>query len=295
LSAIIRLNFTFPAMATILVAAMLSLILTIELRKERPFKIVATEEMWFDLKFILRLVVLVGAIIMTPIVCFPAFAQEVSLYGGTNFVWLGFAAVGLASLPISRMIDLAFRTVEDFEWSPPSIIRGAINIVFLVGVGLLVQRYTSYALINRAQASMVYARYATNPHQSLEALRAFATGTFMTNINVPTVYFFTQRPGFGVCGIESVDGNGAADFSKCKIAFMKHKERYFGTRPDYFFRFKLPGYFPGFADCAPWGTNIAEVQENRGSMNCFEAQAIRLNRLFPVVFDNSLVSVYLRK
>jgi hypothetical protein len=73
---------------------------------------------------------------------------------------------------------------------------------------------------------------------------------------------------------------------------MRNAKRYFDQRPQYFFYFKLPQYFPGFADCSPNGTALPEVQQGRAPARCFDIQGERLRKNFQIVFNNDLVTVY---
>jgi hypothetical protein len=114
----------------------------------------------------------------------------------------------------------------------------------------------------------------------------------MTNINTPTVYFYVQRPGFGVCGLSSIGDDGTINLDGCKIAFMRNKEKYAARRPSFFFQFRRSGYFPGFADCMPAGTLMPELQQGRAPAGCFAMQDDRLKRNYPAVFSNTLFTVY---
>jgi hypothetical protein len=280
LSAVIGLNIYHPLMAQLLFSALASILLTLSFGRN-GLEIKTTPATFRDVKFIASTVILALGIILTPIILFPAFAQEVSLYGGTNFVWLGLLLICLAALPLTRLIDFVS-------------LRNAMPLAMALWacIAVLAIAQTRKAIAAMPTPSHVKARYTTNPHVQLEILRQFSDGPFMTNINVPTPYFYTRQRGFGVCGLDSVSETGTIDLRVCKSAFIRGKERYYGTRPAYFFRFKLPQYFPGFSDCAPRGTNIEEVQAARGLKNCFALQAERLDNLFKVIIDNPLVAVY---
>ena len=73
---------------TFYAAAATSLLLTIKGRIQTQKKVVrfaATAETIRDFKFILKMLFFIVALIIAPIVIFPAFAQEVNLNGGTNY------------------------------------------------------------------------------------------------------------------------------------------------------------------------------------------------------------------
>lgn len=278
LGAVIWLNLRHPLLPAFMFTATAATLLTLSFHGKafRP-----TPATFADFGFVARITAFCAGVIITPIAVFPAFAQEVNLYGGTNFVWLGLLLIALGALPLTRLVQ---------EIRPQG--AAPLRIALSASLAVLVAAETRAAFAAMPRAADVRARYANNPHTDLEILRRFADAPFMTNINVPTPYFYTRQRGFGVCGLNSVGEGGDIDLRDCKSAFMRGKERYYGTRPAYFFYFKLPGYFPGFADCAPWGTNIAAVQEARGGQICFTRQNERLATLYPILADSMLLTVY---
>ena len=301
---VIRSNLYFDGLKYFLCAAAASLLLTIRVRTQTQKKVVrfdATAETIRDSKFILKMLFFIFAIIITPIVIFPAFAQEVNLNGGTNYIWLGFLCVALASLAATRLIVAAlpeiptiviwWRTRSVF-FKIPSILQIAAIGVFVCASALLVAKIPNAIGKTTSLFGSIRSRYAQNPNVELEQLRNFASAPFMTNINAPTVYFFTGSVGFGVCGLDSIADNGHLNLDGCKIALVRDRSLYARTRPSYFFFFKVPPYFPGFADCGPPAFILPAEQQLRGPAGCFEIQRSRLDKNFLKVLDTNLFSVY---
>jgi hypothetical protein len=305
LKAVVGANFQFSGLIPLLLAACASLFLTVTAKIERngSAKIVADSGLKEHATWLAKLVTLIVCIILTPILLFPAFSQEVSLYGGTNFVWLGLLAISLAAFTTSRLLGPLALIVysrpqrQAFTFTTPKTRPEIIRTVAFFGVWIVVlslfgsEMKDAYVRLSGTKSELL-SRYSVNPHKQLEPLRLFDSGTFMTNINVPTVYFFTGRPGFGVCGLNSIGESGDLHLAGCKIAFMRNAKRYFDQHAQYFFYFKLPQYFPGFADCSPNGTVLAEVQQGRAPARCFDIQGERLRKNFQIVFNNDLVTVY---
>jgi hypothetical protein len=254
-----------------------------------------------DFKFFLKMFFFIVAIIITPIVLFPAFAQEVNLNGATNFIWLGFLCVALASLAATRLIVAAFPAIptiliwwrtRSIFFKIPSILQIAAIGVFVCASALLVAKIPNAIGKTTNLFASIHSRYAQNPNVELEQLRNFAAAPFMTNINVPTVYFYTSSVGFGVCGLDSIADNGHLNLDGCKIALVRDRSLYDRTRPSYFFFFNVPPYFPGFADCGPPAFILPAEQQLRAPAGCFEIQRSRLDKNFLKVLDTNLFSVY---
>ena len=134
----------------------------------------------------------------------------------------------------------------------------------------------------------VYYRYTNNRYDGLTALEQYRGEEFMTNINTPTVGFFTKSPGFGVCGPEAVSASGAVDAKKCKVDFNRHHDAEHAS-PRYFFYFWRPDLFPGFADAMPSGT-ITDV--DRDGNRLLRQLHDNLDANFERVASNSLFHVY---
>jgi hypothetical protein len=304
---VIRSNLYFDGLKYFLLAAATSLLLTIRGRiqtQKKVVRFVPTAETIRDFKFILKMLFFIVALIITPIVIFPAFAQEVNLNGGTNFIWLGFLCIALASLAATRLIVTAlpampaiptiliwWRTRSVF-FKIPSILQVAAIGVFVCASVLLVAKIPHAIGRTAGLFASIHSRYKQNPNVELEQLRKFASAPFMTNINVPTVYFFTGSAGFGVCGLDSIADKGNLNLDGCKIALVRDRSLYAHTRPSYFFFFKVPPYFPGFADCGPPAFILPAEQQLRAPAGCFEIQRSRLDKNFLKVLDTNLYSVY---
>ena len=301
---VIKSNFYFDGLQNFLIAAVISLLLTIKVRTQNQKNVVCfapTAETMWDFKFILKMLFFVIAVIITPIVIFPAFAQEVNLNGGTNYIWLGFLCIALASLAATRLIMATlpaiptiliwWRTRSVF-FKIPSILQIAAIAVFVCATALLVAKIPIAIGKTAHLFASIRSRYAQNPNVELEQLRNFASAPFMTNINVPTVYFYTSSVGFGVCGLDSIADNGHLNSDGCKIALVRDRSVYARTRPSYFFFFKVPPYFPGFADCGPPAFILPAEQQLRAPAGCFDIQRSRLDKNFLRVLDTNLFSVY---
>jgi hypothetical protein len=127
------------------------------------------------------------------------------------------------------------------------------------------------------------------PYSQLVALQQFAGELYMTNINTPTVGFFTQEAGFGICGLESIGAQGKIDTSQCKVAFMRQHDYYAQQTPRYMFFFRSPEFFPGFADCLPSETLFAS---ERAGEHCLDVMHQRLTEQFPKIYENALFEVF---
>ena len=197
----------------------------------------------------------------------------------------------MTALPEIPTILIWWRTRSVF-FKIPSILQIAAIGVFVCASALLVAKIPNAIGKTTSLFASIRSRYAQNPNVELEQLRNFASAPFMTNINVPTVYFFTGSVGFGVCGLDSIADNGHLNLDGCKIALVRDRSLYARTRPSYFFFFKVPPYFPGFADCGPPAFILPAEQQLRGSAGCFEIQRSRLDKNFLKVLDTNLFSVY---
>jgi hypothetical protein len=254
-----------------------------------------------DARYLLRLSVWAMGTVIAPVILFPAFGQEVNLVGIANSVWMGIFAAAAVSLAATRAVQPLWSLARGWRpvrskvgvhrpWAASQLATLTLAVVVLVAIGnaLLIQIRQRNSNID----AIVPLYTAGNQNLLLEPLRNFSEGYFMTNINTPTIYFYVERPGFGVCGLNSIGESGEIDLDDCKIAFMRDRKRYGASRPSYFFQFSAPGYFPGFADCMPTGTLMAELQEGRAPAACFAMQEGRLRKHYPAVFKNALFAVY---
>lgn len=271
-----------------------------------------------DLRYLIRLLIWSMGTVVAPIVLFPAFAQEVNLFGIANMIWMGVAAISIASLLITRyghacrqLLASSFdrerlgTKLREF-WSghePPKALRLAVPFAHIENPIRLASSVTVllcvfFLLLDGALTAARYRfqdiqnianTYEKNSNENLEPLRSFDKGLFMTNINTPTLYFFLRQPGFGVCGLQSVGDDGSLDLSDCKISFMRQAQKYAQERPLYFFLFHPGQYFPGFADCLPKQVLIGQ---DRGPKNCVEQQEQRLEKNYQRIFENDIFSVF---
>jgi hypothetical protein len=311
-------NATFASAGTLLLAAGLATATTFELRTRN--KEVVTLAIGpsgiADIRYLVSLGLWALGSTVAPVILFPAFAQEVSQLGLTSQIWMTIFAAGLTMTAMSR-VTLVFKAfvkvfprslwpsvrlstdtaalsimwAEVYQWGKCHPGKVAALTAALISSWLLVDGLTFAARTRHGELVAVADIYASNPGRSLEALRDFRDGYFMTNINTPTVYFYVRQPGFGVCGLDSVRENGKIDLEQCKIAFMRNASRYAASAPSYFFFFRQPRYFPGFADCLPSNTIFGQ-QELASGANCLPQQEDRLRKSYARVFDSDVFSVF---
>ena len=174
-------------------------------------------------------------------------------------------------------------------WRPPAAehrtaLAGRLTIFLLaVGVATAVGRTELHAL-----KEMVKQTRAPNVVEQLAGLKKYSGELFMTNINLPTVAFFSEAPGFGVCELETVAADGTLHDKRCKVAYMRRLEYWQKQPPQYFFFFWHPHVFPGFSDCFP--ADFLPVQP--GTEDCLPRLKRRLADHFPLIERNSLYEVY---
>jgi hypothetical protein len=309
LRSVVWTNIDFPGFVSIVVAVVLCLGLSLRVRPKPGGRLPAAAGLTRigrgDARYLLRLTVWAMGTVLAPVILFPAFGQEVNLYGIANSVWMGVFAIGAASLVAARAFaplwSLARRrwlvrrgdVRAGLQFWPRRIRRALVASLAVLAVVVLGNAVLAQVRQRQANVTGLVPLYTQgNINTQLEPLRTFSQGFFMTNINTPTVYFYVQRPGFGVCGLSSIGDDGAIRLDGCKIAFMRNKDKYLASRPAFFFQFRRSGYFPGFADCMPSGTLMAQMQEARAPAGCFEMQEDRLRKNYSAVFSNTLFTVY---
>lgn len=128
-----------------------------------------------------------------------------------------------------------------------------------------------------------------NDLEPLVSLQQYKGQLFMTNINVPSIGYFAESPGYGVCGRDSIRLNGELERVDCKVAQMRRQEYWSAQRPEYFFYFKQGRVFPGFATCWPRDAFIGIA---RGGAGCNEELGERLAAQYKAVASNVLFDVY---
>jgi uncharacterized membrane protein len=240
----------------------------------------------------------VGGVLLTPIVLFPALAQDMTLNGLVHSYFLAIPFLG-ATLWVAkaalvrargslRGIEMLLkgRTVQT-RWRAQAVLLACAALLTALGVSRMGKSQAATA------AQIVEAYTAENPADSfryLDELRRFNDGTFMTNINTPLVGFLTEQPGFGVCGLDSIDESGTPIVALCRIAMMRGYAKYLSVRPRYFFFFSSAGFFPGFATCSPLPGR--DTRSGLASEECHRRQRERLDQLFPVRFESVEVTVY---
>ena len=168
------------------------------------------------------------------------------------------------------------------------ILLGATIRAFLILVALM----AAVSAVARAtlEVKQILNR-ATEPNElaPLVSLQAYKGRLFMTNINVPSIGFFTESPGYGVCGRDSVGIDGALTVTECKIQQMRRNEYWLTQRPEHFIYFKKGRVFPGFATCWPHGAYLGIL---RGGAGCNEELGERLAAHYKISASNDLFDVY---
>jgi hypothetical protein len=163
-----------------------------------------------------------------------------------------------------------------------------INIIFVYQ--FIVEQYT-FTIRKTEYVDQVLSKSEKklNLDASLLEIKRFNGQLFMTNINIPTVGFLVQYPGYGVCDPDSISDSGDVKISECGTDFIKSTDRItLSQQPRYFFYFTTPGLFPGFASCMPSSTMIGA----RGGSGCMKLMYRRLSDNYEQVFSNKIVSVF---
>ncbi|MBK8065030.1 MAG: hypothetical protein IPK29_14020 [Betaproteobacteria bacterium] len=172
--------------------------------------------------------------------------------------------------------------------SKKSRLPGAVRMLaFVLGASTL-----SAIVVGVATDGLSLYREARTPSylEPLSDLKKFKGKLFMTNINLPTVGFFVEGPGYGVCGLEAVGSNGTLDSKECKISFVRRVEHWQSQQPELFFFFWSPRVFPGFSDCMPVSSKLPDSSD--AQMTCIGKLRHRLESRFPRILSNSLFEVY---
>jgi hypothetical protein len=223
-----------------------------------------------------------------PLCLFPAFAQEVSLYGnGTNLFFLAIAATAVVLFAV-RSLSEGFSE----QWNVPVpharlLLQGVISVLLVASL-LFVAALSAKTHVNSVKA--VIAATAENRYRLLSELRnRFAGQTFMTNINVTTVGFLLQERGWGVCGPQSVSETGRIDPIGCHSSYVRRPQNVLPSSPRYFFFFWSGELFPGFSDCLP---SAYFPGDQRGGDSCIADLYNRLSSRFRPIYENKLVIVF---
>lgn len=256
---------------------------------------------------LLKVTVWVVGTMMTPVVLFPAFAQDMSLSGLVNsyFLAIPFLIIFLwvSGNFISHYLVGNQRSLKSLVFGKTLNIRakfGGIRLAWQGGLAFLVIIMLLPALFLLARDRVHHLREYRNNYvkkdinesfRYLEEIRRYSDGLFMTNVNTPIVGFLTKQPGFGGCGLKSIASDGP-DLERCKIALMRNADKYRQERPKYFFFFTEEFWaFPGFATCRPLGKKLDAESKLLGG-DCHNALAKALNDRFPAVYTAKEVIVY---
>lgn len=168
------------------------------------------------------------------------------------------------------------------------VVLGGVVRAFLILAALL----TTIAIVTRDTQEL--ARILNKAGEPVDlaplvSLRAYKGQLFMTNINVPSIGYFAESPGYGVCGRNAVGTDGTLKVKECKIQQMRRTEYWLSQRPAHFIYFKQGRVFPGFATCWPKGAYLGVL---RGGSGCNEELGERLAANFRMVASNHLFDVY---
>lgn len=236
-----------------------------------------------------KVAVWIAGTVTLPLMMFPAFAQEVSLYGsGTSLYFVGMGATAVLLYALRKIVQLrplwpGYPGKFGSKW----LFASCLWIGLIVAFALSVEQVAS---VHVEKFAGVIPAYRQNRYARLEDLRRYFAGQLtMTNINAVTVGFLTQEAGFGVCGPEAVPDRGSIDPQKCYVAFMRRHDHYAKVRPRYFVFFWSRDLFPGFADCLPSGILLGQ---ERGGDSCVAVMHRRLSERFQRVFDNGVFEVF---
>jgi hypothetical protein len=313
-------NFKLPQRRRCLAVAALGLMLCLRLRLDRSGSPVfrLSRPGRGAARYFTRLWLWIAATVVTPILLFPAFAQEVNLRGsGANHFYLTLGLYALVAFgvrqvfvrwPIAQVRVLwaskaatarvrhCFHLLAPFRRygeRGPAVAAAAAGAAALALCACLLAAATGLLggalAIERDALRDILGKWRNNHYADLQDLKRFAGELYVTNINTPTVGFFTEAPGYGVCGPETITADGAVDKTQCKIAFMRRADLHDQQPPRYFFYFWSKELFPGFADVLPSGTLCGE---NRGGDELIEQMQDRLDTHFAMIYENRLFRVY---
>lgn len=257
--------------------------------------------------WLMRTAILVGLPVLVPILLFPAFAQEVNLRGsGANSFFLAILGCAALSVTVGEIWRKALKVSSISIVDSALVLQLRKKILILdgsLGMGALVPGITQllkvmlsifltfcllYIVYFLSSVRLIdYINVARDHYRSkvyhVESLREFKGKMFMTNINVPTIGFLVEYPGFGVCGPESISPQGKVDTTSCKIAFVKRHAYWKEQKPEIFVFFRDQSFFPGFAQCTPNGNVLSK---------CLEVFEFKLRKNFNVKKENDLFTVF---
>lgn len=303
----VRDNFAVFGFKTLVVVCAIAILATVTVivKGAKEIVFVPSDRTKAAGKRFLGLLTSVTVAVLTPMVLFPAFAQEVSLKGsGANGYFL--AIFALAATAFAAQQAAAYFSLEQttlvlrVHTTPPD--RGAMlmtgagtatpvfhaTLAFLLGL-MLVYLLLTIARQRLVEYVQVVDSYRTSTVHHLEKLTDYRNRIFMTNVNLPVVGFLVEYPGFGVCSPKSVTIDGMINVSSCKVSFVRRVEYWRSRAPDVFVFFKDRRFFPAFADCLPTSGAPSSGRDPESCMREFES---RLARLFNVLQDNELFTVF---
>mgnify|MGYP000224069408 CR=1 FL=1 len=246
--------------------------------------------------------------VLIPILLFPAFAQEVNLYGfRANLLFLGVTVTLVVSLAVREIAiaislaipDARIAAISGFyrrhlaDWVSYSAAGQLVltRCVLALALGFFLIHFAwvnAVALRDGTRQVISVATAAEPAWDNLERLREFQ-GLFMTNINVPLVGLLTGSPGYGVCGPRSIGPGGQIQRSECKVSFMRRWRYWSERRPAHFFYFSDPALFPGFADCLPANTFPGQARQQE---SCMSDLLDVLSSRYDLLFENKHVKVF---
>jgi len=306
---VLRANFFYPGGFFLILAAgagLLSALVIWPAASAVRIRLTPSGGKFISLLF--RVTAWVAGTLMTPVVLFPAFAQDMSLSGLVNsyflaipfviiFLWVSGNAIGHYLIRNQATLKLLVSgktlNIRARFW--------AIRLAWQGGLALLMIFIFLLAFLSLARDWVyhlkeyreLYSKQDINESfRYLDEIRRYSPGLFMTNVNTPIVGFLTKQPGFGGCGLKSIDSDGEPDLGRCKIALMRNAADYRQEQPKYFFFFtEVFTAFPGFATCRPGGKQL-DAESNLLGDDCHSELAKTLEKHFPAIYTAKKVIVY---
>lgn len=303
----IKSNLTYPFSFHVLLAISAGVVLS-----TMRWRIFRSGRLLFSLeettarfvRSILLLVLVTSVVIVTPVILFPAYSQEVTLaWSRSNLFFLALVEGAIASFVIwgiAMYPDFKYRASGKIALRLFSSSKGALRLFNRqcnVGVAQVINglgRSVVWGLLVLLLGVWIvrfggafWAEYkgqvrsfmSPNKYVQLEAIRKFGGELYMTDANNPIIGFFVNAPGFGVCDENSIGDNGQISQSNCHMSPMRQWRLYEFQEPRYFFLLP-PAFMPGFApDSMLYGEGYATLRT-------------RLNNNYDMIFENEFVSVY---
>lgn len=309
MAGVLRANFLYPGGLFLVLAAMAGLLSAVMIWPGAAvvrMRLAPSGRKFIS--FLVRVSVWVTGTLLTPVMLFPAFAQDMSLSGLAHSYFLAIPFLVIALWVSGNIIGhylirnkgalgelLSGKTLNvrarfgGFRLAWKAGLAGLVVIMMLPAFLLLARDRIHYL---KEYRTLYVQKDINESFRYLEELRRYSDGLFMTNVNTPIIGFLTRQPGFGGCGLTSITSDGIPNLERCKIALTRNVSRYRQEQPKYFFFFTEKfSAFPGFATCRPLGKRLDEESKLLGE-DCHNALAETLEERFPAVYTANEVIVY---